>query len=67
MRKTILEILQNNIIYFKDDVEIKKPLVELAKEIESHIREFHDWLENDNTPNAFEKNYQYWKDNIKNK
>lgn len=54
-----------------ENSEFYRPMIDLdiapklAKEITSHIREFHDWLEQDNTPNAFEKNYDYWLKNIK--
>jgi len=47
--KNILEILQDNIIYFKEDVEVKKPLIELAKGIESYIEQ-----------NYYEKGFVEW-------
>jgi len=49
--KAILEILHNKIFYYKDAIEVKKPLIELAKEIESYIeqnyyeKEFVDYYE----------------------
>jgi len=67
--KDILEILHNKILYYKEDVEVKKPLIELAKEIESHIEQ--NYYEKGfvecmgfEIPN---KLYQYWKDNIRDK
>ena len=68
MEEYILKILEDNT---EEDYRGNEPDFvnkgSAAEEIVSHIKEFHDWLTQDNTPNAFEKNYKYWKENIKNK
>ena len=58
--KQILKMITSNIETL-DDVGV----LNAAKEITSHVKQFHDWLEQDNTPNAFEKNYDYWLKNVK--
>jgi hypothetical protein len=71
MNKTeqILAILQKGIYYSKDDVEVRKPLVELAKELNSlfddmYEEEFVKWKDKEvGNPNR-NGLYLYWEDHF---
>ena len=64
MEEQIKEMIKRERSYTSTNVTMVEP-DDLAFEITSHVKQFHDWLVQDNTPNAFEKNYDYWLKNIK--